>query len=122
MVAPNYLHRLLLQREKRHVNPKCDVPEVVVWVDAHVVLLGVEGELAFVQLRPQLVLMQVRPPPYPSVDNVGKTFPSRHLQATVKGTWDRNTPADDVIKTVSNIQQIIMMSQLLTLRDEIRCW
>ena len=90
-----YLHRLLLQREKRHVHPKCDVPEVVVWVDAYVVLLGVEGELAFVQLRPQLVLMQVRPPPYPSVDNVGKTFPSRHLQATVKGTWDRNTPAND---------------------------
>ena len=58
---------------------------VVVWVDAHLILLGVECKLTEVD-GPQLVVgLQVRPAPQAAVDDVRKAFPVGHLQAPVQG-------------------------------------
>ena len=59
-------------------NARGDHPLVVVGVDAHVVVLEVEGVLAELDVL-QLVLVEVGPAPQPGVDHVGEAFTPRHL-------------------------------------------
>lgn len=55
----------------------------MVGIDADLVLLGVEGELAVVH-RPQLVVgLQVGPAPQATVDDVRKTFSVGDLEASI---------------------------------------
>lgn len=57
---------------------------VVVGVDAHLILLHVEGKLAQVD-GPQLVVrLQVGPAPEAAVDDVGKPLPVGHLQSAIQ--------------------------------------
>lgn len=51
---------------------------VVVGVDTHVVTLEVKGILAAFDVL-QFILVQVRPPPQPRVDNVGEAFAPGYL-------------------------------------------
>lgn len=61
---------------------------VVIRVDADILLLGTEGELAALQ-RLQLVMgLQVRPAPHPAVDDVGQALPVGHLQSAVQRARD----------------------------------
>ena len=62
------------------VDPRGDDPLVVVGVDADRIGLEVEGVLAVLDLF-QLVLVQVRPTPYPRVDHVGKPLASCNCNA-----------------------------------------
>lgn len=56
----------------------------MVGIDAHFVLLQVEGKLAGVD-GPQLVVtVQVGPPPQAAVDDVGEAFTVGHLEAAVQ--------------------------------------
>lgn len=58
---------------------------VVVGVDAHFILLEVEGKLAGID-GPQLVVtVQVGPPPQAAVDDVGQTLTVGHLETPVQG-------------------------------------
>ena len=59
---------------------------VVVGVDAHLILLEVEGVLTGLD-GPQLVVaVQVRPAPQAAVDYMGKPLPVRDLQAPIQGS------------------------------------
>lgn len=58
-------------------------PLVVVRVDAHAVILQVEGVLAELDVL-QLVLVEVRPAPQPRVDDVRETLPARHLRGAAE--------------------------------------
>ena len=65
-------------------------PCVVVWVDADIFLLGVEGVLA-AGLGFQLVMgLEVGPPPNTAVDHVGQTFTMRNLKVGNKGNKCRS--------------------------------
>lgn len=71
------------RREKRKVT-RCLHPLVVVGIDAHLVLLKVESELAGLD-GPQLVVaVQVRPPPQAAVDDMGEALPVGHLETAVQ--------------------------------------
>lgn len=62
---------------------------VVVRVDAHFVLLCVEGVLAHLH-RPQLVVgLQVRPAPQTTVYDMGEAFSVGHLETAIEGPVDR---------------------------------
>jgi len=91
--------RHLLIRKKRVARSKLGVPRhknrrqhrgldplVVVWVDAHILLLRSERELANVKSLELMVGLEVRPTPNPAVDHMGKPFPVRHLQTSIKAT------------------------------------
>lgn len=58
-------------------------PLVVVGVDAHLVLLEVEGVLAGLDGAQLVVAVKVRPPPQAAVDDVRKALPVRDLLAAV---------------------------------------
>ena len=66
-------------------NARGDDPLIVVRVDTHGVTLEVEGKLAVLDML-QLVLVEVRPPPDPSVDHVREPLTPRHLR----------TPTDNI--------------------------
>lgn len=66
---------------------------VVIRVDADVLLLGAEGELAAVQRFKLVVRLQVRPAPHPAVDDVRQTLPVRHLQSAVERTGNSHALA-----------------------------
>lgn len=63
----------------------CLHPLVVVGVDAHLVLLQVEGVLASLHGSQFMVAVQVRPSPQAAVEDVGETLPVGHLQTAVQG-------------------------------------
>lgn len=65
----------------------------MVGVDADVLLLGAEGELAALQGLQLVVGLQVRPAPHPAVDDVGQTLPVGHLQTSVQRAGNRHTLA-----------------------------
>lgn len=80
---------------------------VVVWVDAHFVLLRVEGELAQLH-RPQLMVgLQVGPAPQTAVDDVREAFSVGNLQTAIQRPASRRRRAVSVschflfVKTVS---------------------
>lgn len=57
----------------------------MVGVDAHLVLLQVEGILAGLH-GPQLVVaVQVRPSPQAAVEDMGEAFPVGYLQSAIQG-------------------------------------
>ncbi len=58
--------------------------DVVVGVDADLVLLEVECELAVLGGAQLVVALQVGPAPQPAVDHVGQALPVRHLQPAVQ--------------------------------------
>lgn len=63
----------------------------MVRVDAHAVILEVEGVLAELDVL-QFVLVEVRPAPQPRVNDVRETLPARHLRGAaesqeVSATW-----------------------------------
>lgn len=62
----------------------CLHPLVVVGVDAHFVLLEVEGELARVDGTQLVMAVQVGPSPKAAVDYVRQPLTVRHLQASVQ--------------------------------------
>lgn len=62
---------------------------VVVGVDADVLLLGAEGELAALQGLQLVVGLQVGPAPQATVDDVGQTFSVGHLQTAIQRPADR---------------------------------
>jgi len=63
---------------------------IVVGIDADVLLLGVEWELAK-GLGPQLVVaLEVRPTPNPTVHDMWKAFSVGNLQPPVKASGDRH--------------------------------
>ena len=65
-------------------------PCVMVWVDADILLLGVEGVLA-AGLSFQLVMgLEVGPPPNAAVDHVGQTFAMRNLKVDNRGNECRS--------------------------------
>lgn len=51
---------------------------VVIGVDTHIVTLEVKGKLAVFDML-QFILMQVRPPPQPGIDDMREPFTSSHL-------------------------------------------
>ena len=53
--------------------------DIVVRVDTDVVLLEAEGVLTAVYGLELVMILQVRPPPEATVDDVGKTLPMRDL-------------------------------------------
>lgn len=53
-------------------------------VDADVLLLGAEGELATVQGFQLVVGLQIGPAPHPAVDDVRQALPVGHLQSAVQ--------------------------------------
>ena len=58
----------------------------MVWVDADIFLLGVEGVFA-AGLSFQLVVgLEVGPPPNAAVDHVGQTFTMRNLEVDNQGS------------------------------------
>ena len=63
---------------------------VVIGVDTHVVTLEVEGKLAVFDVF-QFILVQVRPPPQPGVDDVREPFTSSHLGTTRENEYRVNT-------------------------------
>lgn len=67
-----------------HLCTWCLDPLVVVGVDAHLVLLKVEGELARVDGAQLMVAVQVGPSPQAAVDDVRQPFAVRHLQASIQ--------------------------------------
>lgn len=50
----------------------------MIGVDAHIVTLEVKGKLAVFDML-QFILMQVRPPPQPGIDDMREAFTSSHL-------------------------------------------
>ena len=75
---------------------------VVVRVDTHFVLLGVEGVLAQLH-RPQLVVgLQVGPAPQAAVDDVRQTFPVGNLQAAIQRPAGGEEEAEMFVKNLSN--------------------
>jgi hypothetical protein len=64
---------------------------VVVGVDADVLLLGAEGELAAVQGLELVVRLQVGPAPHAAVDDVGQALPVGHLQAAIQWPAESGT-------------------------------
>lgn len=59
-------------------------PLVVVGVDAHLVLLEVEGELARFDGTKLVVAVQVGPSPQATIDDVRQPLTVRHLQASIQ--------------------------------------
>ena len=64
---------------------------VVIRVDADVLLLRAEGELAALEGFELVVGLQVRPAPHPAVDHMGQTLPVGHLQPPVQRPRNRHT-------------------------------
>ena len=60
----------------------------MVGVDADVLLLGAEGELAAVQGLELVVRLQVGPAPHAAVDDVGQALPVGHLKPAVQRAGD----------------------------------
>lgn len=56
---------------------------VVVRIDAHQIALQIERALTNSKML-QLIFVQIRPPPYPGVDDMRKAFPTRHLQIKIR--------------------------------------
>ena len=54
------------------------------------VYLEVESKLAVLDIF-QLILVQVRPPPYSGVNNVRESLPGGHLESPVQGAGDGDT-------------------------------
>ena len=55
----------------------------MIGVDTHIVTLEVKGKLAAFDVL-QFILVQVGPPPQPSVDNVGEAFTPGYLSTDCK--------------------------------------
>lgn len=58
---------------------------IVMWVDTHIVTLEVKGILAVFDVL-QFILVQVRPPPQPGINNMRESFTSGHLGTTTTTT------------------------------------
>lgn len=91
-------------------------PFVVIGVDAHVVVLEIEGVLAELDMF-ELVFVEVWPAPQPSVYDMRKAFSSCHLQPAVQCPLDCHTLAG--VDSVSGdgcyerVQLIFLLLQLL---------
>lgn len=54
---------------------------IVIWIDADLFVLGIEGELAAVERLELVMALKIRPTPYSTVYNVRQSFPVRDLNA-----------------------------------------
>lgn len=72
----------MLESQPREIDARRYDPFVMVGVDADTVTLQVECVLTVLHML-QLVLVEVRPPPDASINNVRKTFSSCDLKPTI---------------------------------------
>ena len=72
-------HRGKVHTELGHTNTRRHHPLIVVGVDADVVILEVKGELAELDVL-QFVLVEIRPAPEASVDDMGESLPPCNLE------------------------------------------
>lgn len=62
----------------------------MIGVDTHIVTLEVKGKLAVFDVL-QFILMQVRPPPQPGIDDMREPFTPGHLQPPIKRPLNGHT-------------------------------
>ncbi len=63
---------------------------IVIRIDADLVLLGGERVLARVDRTQLVLILQIGPPVYAAVDDMGQAFAVRDLQSAVQGPSDRD--------------------------------
>ncbi len=62
----------------------------MIWIDADILLLRAERELAAVQRFELVVGLKIRPTPHSAVDNVRQTFTMGNLEPSVQGPRNGN--------------------------------
>lgn len=99
-------------------DPRRHHPLVVVRVDAHIVVLQVEGVLAELDML-EFVLVEVWPAPQPCVDHMGEAFPACNLQPAIQRPLNGHTLAGvDAIGGDGSDERVQLVLLLLKLLDQ----